>query len=98
MPRGQCELEHKQLFERQAPMRRRETSIELSPIRPWLREMHVLNGLLNGQQSIAGTKRNRQHFLRLGDMRVQQAFDEHAHLPGRPPLGFVVHRNNTPHV
>ena len=31
-------------------------------------------------------------------MRIQQAFHEHAHLPGGPPLGFVVHGNDTPHV
>jgi hypothetical protein len=60
--------------------------------------MHILNGLLNGQQSIAGTKRNRQHFLRLGGMRIQQAFHEHTHLPGGPSLGFMVHRNNTPNM
>jgi hypothetical protein len=58
--------------------------------------MYILNGLLDGQQSIAGTKRDRQYLLRLCEMRIQQAFHEHTHLPGRPPLGFVVHRNNTP--
>ena len=79
-------------------MSRRKPSIELSSICPWLREMHILDGLLNRRQSVAGAQRNRQDLLRLGSMGVQQAFHEHPHLPGGPAFGFVVYGNDPPHM